>query len=77
MTLRQWLSKYNFEVIRQARGFNIENGDGDARFVQCISNGVRLVRYIDDNDILKWLQNNINDPIIPEEARDDIRFLVI
>lgn len=76
MTLREWLSKYNFSIRREARGFNIENGAGNGRYVQCISDEVRLVRFISDNDILKWLQRNSDDEIIPMEARDDIRFLV-
>jgi hypothetical protein len=76
MTFREWLEKYGFEIRFTLRGFNIENEQGDARYVEIFDISRQPLRHVDDRDVRGWIKANLNDELFTEEARRDFHVLV-
>lgn len=76
MTFKEWLSKHNFAVRIERRGFNIENGLGEGRYIVLIE-GRRITRFVDYADAYAWVKKNLKDPMIDEAARKDFKHVVV
>jgi hypothetical protein len=76
MRFYDWITKHKIEIRFTLRGFNIENEQGDARYVEIFDISRQPLRHVDDRDVRGWIKANLDDELFTEEARHDFHVLV-